>query len=364
MLFQEAPATGWQTESSAGQSLQPLHRLRTFLSFRNASVLYVFIAIFAVFSLWVPNAFLTTAVWRTLLDAQAVTVIASIGLVIPLAAGVFDLAVGAEVGFGAILVAALLAKQDLPIPVAILLTIAGGAAVGLVNGLLITRARIDSFIATLGVSSILLAFISWISGSQQILGLSSHFQDIASNQLLGITYPVWIMLVLALVVWYVLEKTPAGRRVYATGGNPDAARLAGVKTHRVVVMTLVACGILTAIAGTLISSRIATGDPTVGPSYLLPAFSAVFLGSTQFRGGRFNVWGTVVAAYVLAVGIKGLQLAGAPVWIPNLFNGAALIVAVGLARYERTSLSAHSLSRLLRIARRTSSDADAGAVDS
>jgi ribose transport system permease protein len=354
MLFQEAPATGWQAESSARQSPQPLHRLRTFLSFRNASVLYVFIAIFAVFSLWVPDTFLTTAVWRTLLDAQSVTVIASIGLVIPLAAGVFDLAVGAEVGFGAIVVAALLAKQDLPIPVAILLTIAGGAAVGLVNGLLITRVRIDSFIATLGVSSILLALISWISDSQQILGLSSHFQDIASSQLLGITCPVWIMLVLALIVWYVLEKTPAGRRVYATGGNADAARLAGVNTHRVVVMTLVACGILTAIAGTLISSRIATGDPTVGPSYLLPAFSAVFLGSTQFRGGRFNVWGTVVAAYVLAVGIKGLQLAGAPVWIPNLFNGAALIVAVGLARYERTSPSAHSLSRLLRIARRTS----------
>jgi ribose transport system permease protein len=281
-------------------------------------------------------------------------VIAAIGLVIPLAAGVFDLAVGAEVGFGAILVAALLAKADVPIPLAILLTILGGAAVGLVNGLLITVIRIDSFIATLGVSSVLLALITWISGGRQILGLSSGFQDLATKQILGITAPVWIMLVLALVAWYVLEKTPAGRRVYATGGNPEAARLAGVKTKRVVVLTLVACGVLTAVAGTLVSSRIATGDPSVGPSYLLPAFSAVFLGSTQFRGGRFNVWGTVVAAYVLAVGIKGLQLAGAPVWIPDLFNGLALLVAVGLARFESAPRSTRAIARLLRFSKRES----------
>jgi ribose transport system permease protein len=81
---------------------------------------------------------------------------------------------------------------------------------------------------------------------------------------------------------------------------------------------------------------LSTGDPTVGPGYLLPVIAAVFLGSTQFRGGRFNIWGTVVAAYVLAVGVKGLQLAGLPIWIPDLFNGAALLLAVGLAAWRRT----------------------------
>ena len=79
------------------------------------------------------------------------------------------------------------------------------------------------------------------------------------------------------------------------------------------------------LAGLLLTSQLSTGDPTVGPGYLLPVIAAVFLGSTQFRGGRFNIWGTVVAAYVLAVGVKGLQLAGLPVWIPDLFNGAALL---------------------------------------
>ena len=90
------------------------------------------------------------------------------------------------------------------------------------------------------------------------------------------------------------------------------------------------------LSGLLLTSQLSTGDPTVGPGYLLPVIAAVFLGSTQFRGGRFNIWGTVVAAYTLAVGVKGLQLAGLPIWIPDLFNGAALLLAVGLAAWRRT----------------------------
>jgi ribose transport system permease protein len=320
------------------------------LSLRNASVLYVFAAEFLVFSLWVPDSFLQSGVWRTLFDEQAITVLAAVALVIPLSAGVFDLAIGSEVGFGAIIVAWLLARH-VQLGLAIVVTLLFGAVIGLVNGLLITKVRIDSFIATLGMSSVLLALISWISNSQQILGLGSSFQAIATTQFAGVTLPVWLMLAMALIVWYVLEWTSVGRRVYATGGNSEAARLAGVNTRRVVIGSLIACGVLAAGAGMLISSQIATGDPTVGPSYLLPAFSAAFLGSTQFRSGRFNVWGTVVAAYVLALGIKGLELAGAPVWIPDLFNGLALLIAVGLARYERTSSRAGAIGRVLRMRR-------------
>jgi ribose transport system permease protein len=100
------------------------------------------------------------------------------------------------------------------------------------------------------------------------------------------------------------------------------------------LFALVTSGVVAGLAGVLLTSQLSTGDPTVGPGYLLPVIAAVFLGSTQFRGGRFNIWGTVVAAYTLAVGVKGLQLAGLPVWIPDLFNGAALLVAVGLAAWR------------------------------
>ena len=198
----------------------------------------------------------------------------------------------------------------------------------------------------------LTALISWVSGDTEILGLSKSFQGIGDHQLLGLTLPVYIMLAVGLVVWYLLEWTPIGRRVYATGGNPDAARLAGVSTSRVVVLSLIGCGAVAGLAGALISAQIGAGDPTVGPPYLLPAFTAVFLGSTQFKGGRFNVWGTVVAVYVLATGVKGLQLAGAPTWIPDLFNGVALLVAVALAKHEERQGGEAALLVLLRRLRR------------
>jgi ribose transport system permease protein len=328
-----------------------LGALRRGLSFRNASALYVFAVIFIVFSLWVPDTFLAGSTWKTMLDNQAITAMVAIALMIPLAAGAINLAVGAEVGFGSILVAWLLSKHSVPIVPAILLTLLAGAAVGVVNGLLIIKARIDSFIATLGISSVLLAMIQWVSNGEQILGLSSTFQKIGTSEIFGITLPVYLMIVVALVVWYVLERTPAGRRVYATGGNIDAARLAGVHTSAVIVLAFVACGAIAAAGGLLISSRIAAGDPTTGPSYLLPAFSAAFLGSTQFRGGRFNVWGTVVAVYVLAAGVKGLQLAGAPVWIPDLFNGVALLIAVGMAKYQGAAGQTSAIRRLIRTRR-------------
>jgi ribose transport system permease protein len=328
-----------------------MHEIRRSLSFRNISALYIFVVMFAVFSLWVPDTFLKWDTWKALFDSQAVTAILAIGLVIALSAGAFDLAIGAELGFGSILVAWFLVDKGVAVAPAIVLTLLAGAAIGLANGLLIVKVRIDSFIATLGMSSILLALIAWVSSSQQILGLPEGFQKIGTTEILGLTLPVYLMLATGLVVWYLLERTPLGRRVYATGGNIEAARLAGVRVGAVVVGALIACGVIAAFAGMLVSANLGTGDPTIGPAYLLPAFSAAFLGSTQFRGGRFNVWGTVVAVIVLATGVKGLQLAGAPVWIPDLFNGAALLLAVGLAKYEATATRAGAVRRLLRFDR-------------
>jgi ribose transport system permease protein len=315
-------------------------------SAKTASAVWVFAVIFLVFALWIPDTFLTSGTWRSLLDQQAVTALIAIGLVIPLAAGAFDLAIGTEVGLGAIFVAWLLMKS-VPIVPAVLLSVIAGAVVGLGSGWLVVRARIDSFIATLGVSSILLAVISWISGDQQIIGLSNSFANIANRQMLGVTLPVYFMLLVASLVYYVLEHTALGRRIYATGGNETAARLAGVRTSRIIVGALVVSGVIASFSGVLVSSSLATGDPTIGPPYLLPAFSACFLGSTQFREGRFNVWGTVVAVYVLATGVKGLQLAGAPTWIPDLFNGVALLIAVGLAKHQRTARRAGAVGRML-----------------
>ncbi len=315
------------------------------LSFRNISAVYIFIVLFAIFAIITPKTFLTPGTWLVLLDAQSITVLAAIAVLIPLINGVFNLAIGAEVGFAVILVAVLQVNLNIPWGLAIPLTIIVGAFIGLVSGLIVTKGKIDSFIATLGMSSILLAGLAFLSENRQIIGLQDGFRLFATggiplspdNPAFKITNPVIMMLIVAFIVWYVLERTPIGRRMYAAGYNPDGARLSGINVARLQIASLVAGGIIAALAGVLLASRINAGDPTVGPSLLLPALTAVFLGSTQFKGGRFNVWGTVISVYVLAVGIKGLQLLGAQNWVSDLFNGVALLAAVGLSRWERTS---------------------------
>jgi ribose transport system permease protein len=321
-------------------------RLVKALSFKNISAVYIAAALCVIYALWVPGTFLTVPVWKSLLAGGAITALCTIGLVLPLAAGVFDLALGSEVGFGAIVFAWLLSAHHLPVGLAFLLTLLVGAVIGVVSGLLITRARIDSFITTLGMSSILLALIEWVSNGDQIVNLGASVQSFGTGQFLGIVFPVWILLLVGLIAWYILQCTPVGRRIYATGGNPAAARLAGVRTNIIIVGSLTACGAIAALSGSLVSAQLATGDPTIGPAYLLPAFAAAFLGSTQLRGGRYNIWGAVLAVYVLDVGVKGLQLGGAPSWIPDLFNGAALILAVGMARFQRRTPRSSAIRRL------------------
>lgn len=325
------------------------------LSFRNVSALYLLAMICIIFAFWIPAKFFTWQDCKTIMENQAVTGITAIGLVIPMAAGAFDLAVGTEVGLAVVLMAWLLFAAGLPLMLAILLTLLAGGLVGLTSGLLITKVKIDSFIATLAMSSVLTAIVIWMSSDEQIIGINSGFSRIAATQIFGITLPVFILLVVSLLVWYGLEITPVGRRIYATGGNLEAARLAGVAVNSVIVLALVSCGVIVALGGIIEASSLNGGDPSIGPSYLLPAFTAAFLGSTQFKNGRFNVWGTIVAVFVLQAGVQGIELASAPIWIPNLFDGLALAAAVGLARFETRGTSGSAIRRAIRMRSSTES---------
>lgn len=296
---------------------------------------YIWVILIGVFAVWVPDTFLTSTTLRSVLTEQAVTAIVAIAVVIPLAAGHFDLSVGYTLGASSIAATWLMGPQGQPVWLAVLFALGVVLVVGLINGFLVAGLGIGSFIATLGVGSCLQAFISWLSDGQQIVELPPGFQDLALTEVLGIALPVFYLLVLAVLAWYVLEYTPLGRRLYATGAGEDAARLAGVPTRRLVFFSLVVSALLAGIAGIVAASRVGAGSPEVGPAYLLPAFAAAYLGATQLRPGRPNIWGALLAVYVLATGVKGLQLAGAPFWIPDLFNGVALLLAVGLSTAQR-----------------------------
>ena len=315
-------------EPPRGRSGGPHLDLGILSRFTGLGLWLIFILIFA---LWIPDTFLTSATAKSIASDQAVTAIVAVGLLFTLAAGSYDLSIASNLGLSAVAAASLMVKSDVAPLLAVFLTLAMGAGIGALNGFVVAGIGVNSFIATLGMSSVLLAFTSLISNDQYIGPLPQDFQQATQHQPLGIPIVLIYALVLAIIVWYALEHTPIGRRVYATGSNADAARLAGVRTGRYVFGTFVLTGLLASLAGILLAAKVGSVSNDAGPPYLLPAFAACFLGTTQIKLGRFNVWGTIVALYLLATGVKGLQLAGGEIWITDLFNGVALVGAVSLA---------------------------------
>jgi ribose transport system permease protein len=190
---------------------------------------------------------------------------------------------------------------------------------------------------------VLIAFSGYISKYQFIGPFPEGFRHIASGTVAGIPTVTVYLIVIAVVVWYLLEHTPAGRKLFATGAGAEAARLAGVRIDRYRFASLVASALLASVAGLLLAAKIGQVGPTIGPEYLLPGFAACFLGTTQFKLGRFNVPGTLLALFLLATGVTGLQQIGGELWITDLFNGVALIVAV-----SASILAARRKARRLR----------------
>jgi ribose transport system permease protein len=328
------------------------------LSPRRISLVYVLIATIALFGIWRPSQFLTTSNLDSILDTQAPVAMAAVGLVLTFSAFQFDLAIGSELGLGLIL-GSWLSVHGVGAG-AVLLAVAGaGLLSGLINGMLVTAFNVSSFIGTIGTSSILLALVTIVSGGDEIDPLSPGFDSLSTGKLIGLQYPVFYMLGVALLVWCVLERTPVGRRIYATGDSPAAARLSGVRTWRYVVGAFMAAGMIAMLSGALVASYSGGGDPTVGPSYLLPTFTACFLGSTQFKPGRFNVWGTVFAVYVLQIGVTGLQEVTSVTWLPNMFDGVALILAVAATFYPGSPVQLKGVKRLVGSLRSAGADGKA-----
>lgn len=302
---------------------------------RNIGVLYLYSLIWLVFTAWVPNTWLTWLTHRSVLNQNSILVIAALGLLVPLAAGVFDLSIAATISSSAVVVSWGLVEQQWAIPVAIGAALAVALLIGVVNGLLVVKLHIDSFIATLGMSSVMTAFAVWRSNNRSILGFPDSFKSITTELAWGLNKTVVYALLLGLALWFVLEHTALGRYLFATGGAREAARLAGVQTDRYVFGSLVTSAGFAGLAGVLLASQFGSTQAQSGAPYLLPAFAAAFLGATQFKR-RFNVWGALLAVFVLQSGVKGLQLAGVgSAWIESLFFGIALIVAVGLSSFRK-----------------------------
>ncbi|MFD9390002.1 ABC transporter permease [Streptomyces sp. NPDC060000] len=308
-------------------------RAVTALSFRNIGAVYVWLLIVVLFSVWAPDTFPTSATVKQVLNGNAVAGLVALSVVLPLAARVFDLSVAYTMSLTSVLTAHLLVSTGLGPGAAITLSMTAALLVGVVNAIVVVVLRVDSFIATLATGALIQSLITMVTNDSSITGLqllATPFSSIAQLDVGGITLPVLYLLVAATAIWFLLEHTATGRRLYATGFNSDAARLQGVRTDRLRFLTLVASALLSGVAGIVFASSVGSGSPTAGTPYLLSAYAAAFVGATQLRAGRFNAWGTVIAVLLLGTGITGLGLATSAQWAASLFTGSVLIVALVL----------------------------------
>jgi ribose transport system permease protein len=287
----------------------------------------------AIFSALLPRTFPTQLTAAAILQETSTVALLALGETIVIASGQFDLSIGYVIDISAVLAIGL-QKSGVPWPAVVVIVLVLGLAIGAINGVLVEYAKIDSFIATLGVGTIMYGIANWYTGGRQIVAvLPPSFLAVNQSQLLGIPLPAWYVVVFGLVFWAVLEFLPVGRYLYAVGSNRRAAELVGVRTSRYIIGAFVVSGLTTSFAGIVLASRLQVGQSSVGPEYLLPAFVGALLGATTIKPGRVNALGTVVAVLILAIGIAGLQQLGGQFFVEPLFNGSTLIVAVGLAAY-------------------------------
>ena len=301
------------------------------------SGLYIWALFILVFSLWVPGLFFTAATAHTIASEQAIDGFLALAVLIALVTGTYDLSVGAVANLSTIVVTWLQVTEHYNVWLAIVVAVAASCVIGIVNGFVVVRLRVNSFIATLGMGTILAAVQSIVSGNTQpVPPINAVWSDLTQINVGGFQIVFVYLIILGLIIWWLLDYTPAGRYMHAVGGNPDAARLSGVKVGHWVWLSLVGSATISGVAGVLYGSQ-SGPSLTYGPGLLLPAFAAVFLGSTQFKPGRFNVWGTLLSIYVLATGVQGLEYVTGVQWLNDMFNGVALILAVAFALWRQNA---------------------------
>ena len=296
-----------------------------------------------LFSILLPTTFPTMLNVRAILSDKAIIALLSLAAMIPMVAGRIDLTVGYGIVLWHILAISLQTLYGFPWPVAVAVVLVLGVLIGALNGLLVEVARIDSFIATLGTGTILYALALWHTGGRQMVGaLPDAFYAINGTFVFGLPITAIYVLVITVVLWIALEYTPIGRYLYAIGANQRAAELNGIPTRKFVIGAFVTSGLMTALAGVLLASKLRIGQASVGLEFLLPALVGAFLGSTTIKPGRVNVWGTIVGVMILAVGISGIQQFGGSFWVEPLFNGTTLLIAIGIAGYAQRKKGAKS----------------------
>lgn len=308
----------------------PRRRLRDlghprFLGLQLLVVLTVFFS--AVYNI----TFFSADNYRAIASNESVGIILAMALLVSLVIGHYDLSIASVLTLSMIVVTGLLQEFQVDVAVACAAGVGTGLLVGVVNGVAVAVFRVNSLVATLATGSIALGVAQWWTNGRLFTEhIPSSFTDLGNAELAGVPGIFVLALLIAAAVWWILEQTPLGRYLYALGDSPTAAGLAGLPTRALTVGTMAAGGALAGFAGVVEAVKLGAGNPTIGTAFLLPAFTAVFLGATIIRIGVPNVVGTIVAVLLMAVLVAGLNQSGLPFYVEPLLKGAVLLLAVAI----------------------------------
>jgi ribose transport system permease protein len=297
------------------------------------AVVLITVGLGVIFSITNSSTFPTSLNFQIVSGSNAVTLLLALGSLPVLIGGDFDLSVGYTLELGAVGMAQLVGTYHVDLVPAILIVLAGGTLIGLINGILVAKVGISSFIATIGVGSVLEGISLEITNGRTLInGIPNSLLNFSQDNTLGIPNVVFLALVVCIIFWIGCEHTPYGRRLLAIGLSRRSADLLGMRVDNLRISAFVIAGFMAALAGIVELGRTGSATSGIGPSFLLPAVAAAFLGATTIKVGRFNVVGTVVAVILVGIGVSGLELNGVPNWVEPVFDGVVLVLAVGTSR--------------------------------
>ena len=307
------------------------------LGLQRYAILIVFAAMIVSFGIAIPSTFLSIGNLSNILGGQAVLFILVMAVMLPTVMGDFvDLSLGSSLGLSAMTLAVLNVQHHMPVFLACLAGIGAALVVGLINVFFVVYFDNDPFIVTLGTMTIVQGVIYIICGNNDVGIVSGNLSNwVFNNNFLSIPLEFYYGLAIFLVVWYMLSFTPTGQQALVIGQSREVARLSGVRVNRARSWAFILAAGIAGIAGVAYAATNGTVDPTAGSALILPAYAAVFLGTTAIRPGRINALGSLVAVYFLATGTAGLELLGTQSYIQQIFYGAALVAAVTIPKVNR-----------------------------
>ena len=311
-----------------------LRRVKRFLD--DYSIHYASIALIAVLSIASPD-FLSLKNFTNVFRQISMVAILTVGMFFVMVGGGIDISCGATVGLTGVLFAMFMVNYGMHPALAFVLTVFIGATIGTINGTLVTRFGIPAMIATLGTQSIARGFTYVITGAYPISGIPESVSFLGRGYVLGmewLPWPVFIVTILALVAHFIAQRTQFGRSVYAVGGNPEAAYLSGIKDKQIQVVTYIALGILSAIAGMILTSRLASGQPNGGLTWEFEAVTAAVIGGVSITGGRGKVFGALLGAILIGLLTNGMTLIGMESYPQQMVKGMVLVLAIGFDIYS------------------------------